>query len=74
MHYSRLAAWIRTRLEDELGEHGWHCVVGETGGFHHCLGSTATTHTITIHPVTVLLFRLTSQSYNMKIHLNKPSI
>ena len=56
VHYTRLASWIRDRVGTELEENGWHCVVGEMGGFESCL-SPQEIYKITLDPVTVILFK-----------------
>ena len=56
VHYNRLASWIRDRIAEEERENGWHCVVGEIGGFEFCI-SPKKLYKISLDPVIVLLFK-----------------
>ena len=56
VHYNRLANWIRERIEEDGRDVGWHCVVGEMGGFQFCLTPTKL-YKISLGHVIVLLFK-----------------
>ena len=62
VHYNRLANWIRDRIEEDGQDGqdgqdgGWHCVVGEMGGFEFCLSPTKL-YKISLGHVIVLLFK-----------------
>ena len=56
VHYNRLANWVKHQIEEELGDPGWNCIVGEIGGFEFCL-SPKKLYKISMDPVLVLLFK-----------------
>jgi hypothetical protein len=56
--HGKVASLIKDRLEDELGEGGWQCVVGKKGTFGCCLSLAGHQYfNFDLAQVTVLMFK-----------------
>ena len=56
--HGKIAGLVKDRLENDLGEGGWQCVVGRRGSFGCCLSPAPRQYfNFDISQVTVLIFK-----------------
>ena len=56
--HGQIASLIKDRLEEELSDEGWQCVVGKKGTFGSCLSPAAQQYLhFDLEQVTVIIFK-----------------